>query len=182
MSKDTLAKKHVKTDRLASIRSMMCPIVVQMYDSHNVREFPGTHHDVFPAGHGHEVDMLVMAPWSVIWKDLRRWSKNMTSSVPGCITICSPEVMVDHTWSSLQCNTHGIHMESTRHSHGIHLAYTCHTHGIHMEHTWNTHGHREDTWNTHGHMANTWNTHGIHTEYTWNTHGHVEDTRIHMVT
>ena len=182
MSKDTLAKKHVKTDRLASIRSMMCPIVVQMYDSHNVREFPGTHHDVFPAGHGHEVDMLVMAPWSVIWKDLRRWSKNMTSSVPGCITICRPEVMVDHTWSSLQCNTHGIHMESTRHSHGIHLAYTCHTHGIHMEHTWNTHGHREDTWNTHGHMANTWNTHGIHTAYTWNTHGHVEDTRIHMVT
>ena len=179
MSKDTLAKKHVKTDRLASIRSMMCPIVVQMYDSHNVQEFPGTHHDVFPAGHGHEVDMLVIAPWSVIWKDLRRWSKNMTSSVPGCITICRPEVMVDHTWSALQCNTHGKHMESTRHSHGIHMAYTCHTHEIHMEYTWSTHGHREDTWNTHGHMASTWNIHGIHMEYTWPRGGHTEYTWSH---
>ena len=178
MSKDTLAKKHVKTDRLASIRSMMCPIVVQMYDSHNVREFPGTHHDVFPAGHGHEVDMLVIAPWSVIWKDLRRWSKNLTSSVPGCITICRPEVMVDHTWSSLQCNTW--------YPQGIHMAFTWLTHVIHMEYTWNTYGIHMGTGRTHGiHMA-TWQTPGIYTEYTRNTHGIHMATwrthRIHMVT
>ena len=100
MSKDTLAKKHVKTDRLAGMRSMKCPIVVQMYDGHNLQGFPGTHHEVFPSGHGHEVDMLAIAEWLVIYKDLRRWSKDMTASVPGCITICNPEVIANRTWSS----------------------------------------------------------------------------------
>ena len=198
MSKDTLAKKHVKTDRLVCIRSMKCPIVVQRYDVHNLREFPGTHHEVFPSGHGHEVDMLTIADWSVIYKDLRRWSKDMTASVPGCITICRPEAMIDHTWYSLQwdmhvihmsytchtrvihmsftchthCHTHVIHMSYTCHSHVIHMSYTCHTHVIHMSYTCHTHVlHMTFTCHTHViHMSYTCHTHVIHTSYTCHTH------------
>ena len=101
MSKDTLAKKHVQTARLAAMRSMKCPIVVQMYESHGLQGFPGTHHQVYPSGHGHEVDMLDIADWQSIYKDLTRWSKDITSSVPGCITIRDPHVVANRTWYSL---------------------------------------------------------------------------------
>ena len=130
MSKDTSAKKHVKTDRLACISSMKCPVVVQRYDTHNLQEFPGTHHEVFPSGHGHEVDMLTIADWSVIIKDLRRWSKDMTASVPA---------MVDHTWFPLQWDIHVIHMSYTCHTHVTHMPYTCHIHVIHMSSICHTH-------------------------------------------
>jgi hypothetical protein len=163
MSKDTLVKKHVKTDRLAAMKAMKCPVVVQMYEIHNLQGFPGIQHEVFPSGHGHEVDMLALAEWPLIFKELTRWTKEMTASVPGCITICRPELMVNRTWSSLQWNTHGRHMADTWQTHGRHMADTWQTHGRHMADTWQTHGrHMADSWQTHGrHMADTWQTHGV---------------------
>ena len=163
---------------------MKCPIVVQMYGSHNLQAFPGTHHEVFPSGHGHEVDMMAIADRPVIYTDLWRWSKDMTASVPGCVTICRPEVVADHTWSSLQrdshvkhmsnaCHTHVRHMASTWQAHAIHMSSTCRTHVKHMSITCQSHvKHMPNTCRTHvKHMSCTCQTHVKHMSNTCQTHG-----------
>ena len=97
---DFLRKKQVSTERMRNIRCFACPAVLQQFCSWRMREYPGLEHNVYSVGGTAITDLLKLAPWDVLAKDLMLWTVVRDSDVQGCTSISQPVRVADRQWHS----------------------------------------------------------------------------------